>query len=791
MVFEELRDASGRFLAEHQDLADPKQTVLYKPAPVAGLSILKEEVSAPLNGIAYMKGETVKYKITVTNISEADLEDVEVKDDLTGLEEVISILKAGKSRSFITTYVVSEEDALAGTIHNVATAYAEDPGSTPEDPRTPLTPEDSEDVPTMEFKPGYEQNKVEVSSPKNGAAYVEGETVIFKLSLKNTGNQPLTVTVKDELVGLNEQVDLPVGATWEKEVTYVVTAEDAAKGHVLNVLSSQAVPPAYPPSEPPVPITPPDVPVDVPTIIPNPKLWIDKAVTDSDHILAESSAVSLDGEVTRKVVLTPFRAGETVRYSILVGNSGNIDLYNVQVLDEQTGFKAVIEVLRVGEVKEFFTEYTISEEDAEKGEFINIALATAPNPNEPNNPEHPALPPVEDEEKVPAFVAEPSLLSSKEAVSEPRNGVAYVEGETVTYRLTVTNNGNVDLVDVLIRDEKAGFELTLPELKVGEVWTKDIEYVITKEDVAAGSVKNVLTVTGTDPKDPEKPVTPPPAEEEVPTMDPHPHVSIKKETVSDPANGKAYVEGEVITYRITVVNDGNMDLYDIVVEDEMLGFKTYIPRLNSGHAGEASIPAGVEVFTLTYTVTKEDAEAGKVLNVATVTAPNPNKPNDPENPDLTDEDEQENPTTKTGTVTVIYLDEDGKVLIKKEVVLEDVPEGTEYATSEREIEGYQFKELDKASAPKEGTVKEGTQDVIYIYTAVKGEPEPEPTPEPEPEPIPEPKSEPTPETVPTPTDSPVMGDDFNMTLPLIGLCLSALCLGVMVGIKRKEDDHER
>lgn len=662
VVFEELRDASGRFLAEHQDLADPKQTVLYKPAPVAGLSILKEEVSAPLNGIAYMKGETVKYKITVTNTGEADMEDVEVKDDLTGLEEVIPLLKVGKSRSFITTYVVSEEDALAGTIHNMATAYAEDPSSTPEDPRKPLTPEDSEDVPTMEFKPGYEQNKVELSSPKNGVAYVEGETVSFKLSLKNTGNQPLTVTVKDELVGLNEQVDLPVGATWEKEVTYVVTAEDAANGHVLNVLSSQAVPPVYPPSEPPVPITPPDVPVDVPTIIPNPKLWIDKAVTDSDHILAESSAISLDGEVTRKVVLTPFRAGETVHYSILVGNSGNIDLYDVQVLDEQTGFEATIEVLKVGEVKEFFTEYTISEEDAEKGEFINIALATALDPNEPNDPEHPTLPPVEDEEKVPAFVAEPSLLSSKEAVSQPRNAVAYVEGETVTYRLTVTNNGNVDLVDVLILDEQAGFELTLPELKVGDVWTKDIEYVITKEDVAAGSVKNVLTVTGTDPKDPEKPVTPPPAEEEV-------------------------------------------------------------------------------------------------------------------------------PTTKTGTVTVIYLDEDGKVLIEKEVVLEDAPEGTEYATSEKEIEGYQFKELDKESAPKEGTVKEGPQDVIYIYTAVKDEPEPEPTPEPES--IPETEPQPTPETVPTATDSPVMGDDFNMTLPLIGLCLSALSLGIMAGIKRKEDDHER
>ena len=76
----------------------------------------------------------VTVEATVTNTGEADLEDVEVKDDLTGLEEVIPLLKAGKSRSFITTYVVSEEDALAGTIHNVATAYAEDPSSTQNSP---------------------------------------------------------------------------------------------------------------------------------------------------------------------------------------------------------------------------------------------------------------------------------------------------------------------------------------------------------------------------------------------------------------------------------------------------------------------------------------------------------------------------------------------------------------------------------------------------------------------------------------------------------------------------------
>ena len=467
VVFEELRDANGAIIAEHKSLTDAKQTIRYKPVPVSSMTIEKKAISEPKNGMAYLKGEEVKYQITVTNPGKMELNHIQVIDALIGFQDYIASLKPGKSRSFTVNYRITEEDSLAGKFYNEVTASCEDPTATPEDPKTALTVKDDETVPAMTFKPGYEQNKNVVSEPRNGIAYVEGEVITFKLSLKNTGNQPLSITVKDELADFEEEVKLAPGETWEKEVFYTVTKADTEAGHVLNVLTSKGIPPAYP-----------------------------------------------DGE-----------------------------------------------------------------------------------PNEPIIPE----------------------------------------------------------------DKKV----------------------------------------------------------EVPAIAPKAHVSINKDTTSQPAVGVAYMKGETITYRITVVNDGNMDLSDVLVEDTMLGLAETLPTLAVGEKAE---------FNLSYLVNEEDARAGHILNLATVTAPNPNAPNDKENPTLTDKDDEENPATLCGTVTVIHVDENGKVLIKKEVVVNNAPVGTPYETAEKEIPGYHFKKMDDKSAPKTGKVVEGSQAVIYVYQKERAkEPEPQTT----------------------------------------------------------------
>lgn len=714
----EVEDPYGPTGSSTITVEDDEDVKTYEP--VVGLSIAKVAVSEPKNGIAYLKGEIVKYQIIVTNPGEVDLRDVEVEDAALEFEAYIGLLRSGKSRTFTVTYKITEEDTLAGKFVNIATATCEDPTSSTENPKPDLTEKDDEEVPAMEFKPGYEQNKAVLSIPKNGIAYVEGEVITFKLSLNNTGNQPLTITVKDELVAFEKEVKLTPGENLAEEVYYTVTEADALAGHVLNVMTSKGIPPYCPPEEPPVEITPPPVEQDPPTMVENPAYEQSKSV-----ISKPKNGIA-------------YVEGETITFKLSLKNTGNLPLI-VKVSDKLLGFEEEVK-LAVDGAWEVELPYEVTKKDAEAGHVLNVLTSkgTPERPPQYPDPENdPPIVPEDEKQDPPTMIENPAYEQEKVLTNAPKNGVAYVEGEEVTYKITLINTGNLPLV-IEVKDELVGYAETI-KLAVGETFTKDLSYIVTAEDVEAGKVLNVLTSSGKPDRpeeypDPENdpPIVPEDKEVEVPTIDPKPHITIIKETVNKPANGVGFVEGEEVIFKITVINDGNMNLVDVLVKDEMLGFAETIEAFAVGE--EAT-------FTLTHKTTREEAEAGRIYNVATVTAPNPNEPNDPEKPTITEKDDEENPATLTGTVTVIYVDKKGKVLIEKTVVLNEVPVGTEYKTIEKVIEHYRFVEMDEKSAPAAGKVVEGPQDIIYVYEKT---PHPKPA-EPVSESVKEPKTEPAPE----------------------------------------------
>ena len=68
-----------------------------------------------------------------------------------------------------------------------------------------------------------------------------------------------------------------------------------------------------------------------------------------------------------------------------------------------------------------------------------------------------------------------------------------------------------------------------------------------------------------------------------------------------------------------------------------------------------------------------------------------------------------------GTVDVVYKTTTGKVLEAVSIVKNNVDTGTTYTTAQKTFTGYTFKQMDPTSAPASGTVKKGTQHVIYLY----------------------------------------------------------------------------
>ena len=98
------------------------------------------------------------------------------------------------------------------------------------------------------------------------------------------------------------------------------------------------------------------------------------------------------------------------------------------------------------------------------------------------------------------------------------------------------------------------------------------------------------------------------------------HLTVEKVTTSKaPKDG--YAVGDTIEYKITVTNDGNIPVTDIVVTDELTGDEWKVDSLEPGKSKE---------YTASYTVTEADAEAKEVVNVATATG----KSTDPDHPDV-------------------------------------------------------------------------------------------------------------------------------------------------------------
>src|SRR5699024_2610360 len=111
-----------------------------------------------------------------------------------------------------------------------------------------------------------------------------------------------------------------------------------------------------------------------------------------------------------------------------------------------------------------------------------------------------------------------------------------------------------------------------------------------------------------------------------------PELSVNKEGSYDSVTGE-------VTYEITVTNVGNVDLEDITVEDDKLEYTETIDELIAGDS--------ITLEQQTYTPTEQEIDAGEVVNLVTVTTPDPNNPDgDPieaEDEEVTEVTEKDNP----------------------------------------------------------------------------------------------------------------------------------------------------
>ncbi len=303
--------------------------------------------------------------------------------------------------------------------------------------------------------------------------------------------------------------------------------------------------------------------------------------------------------------------GETISYEFLVTNTGNVTLTNISVTDKYipSTITGGVTVLQPEQSTTFKASYTITQEDIDNGSFYNEATVTGTPPTG-KDVSHTDEDTVTLKKFIPAPQAEISLSKVGTFNDENENGFAET-GETINYKFTVTNTGNVKLTNISITDEYILSSIIggESELEIGASTVFTAVYTITEADLNNGEFYNKATVTGKVSDDKNVSAT---DDDKVVLIKISPAISLKKEGTFIDNNDSGYAEvGDTISYKFTVTNTGNIKLQTIIIKD---------PKIKGDITGNTiDLEVGKQtVLVGTYVITSEDINAERVENTATV-----------------------------------------------------------------------------------------------------------------------------------------------------------------------------
>ena len=177
-------------------------------------------------------------------------------------------------------------------------------------------------------------------------------------------------------------------------------------------------------------------------------------------------------------------------------------------------------------------------------------------------------------------------------------------GDTLSYTAVATNNGNVPLENVNVKDALINTSGTdCASLPIGATCTSTVTYTIVQADVDAGSVANTATATADGV--PEKTVIRQTPVDQVEDLE------LEKTSTADGFDGT----GESIPYRYKVTNIGTVTLSGTleIDDDKIESGNITCPAVPQGGLA----PAAFLTCTGSYTTVQADVDAGKVTNLAT------------------------------------------------------------------------------------------------------------------------------------------------------------------------------
>ena len=298
-----------------------------------------------------------------------------------------------------------------------------------------------------------------------------GQNVTYSFVVTNTGNVTLTgVGVSDPLPGLGPitcpAATLLPGIATTCTATYVVTAADMNAGSILNTAAAHGTPPTG------------------------------ADVTDTDSAAVTAIAAPAIQIVKTANPTSVAIAGETVNYTFVVTNTGNVSLTGVAVTDPLPGLTPIScpgTTLAAGASMTCTASYAVTLADINAGGVANTASVTGHPPTGPA---------VSDTDTASVTVVQTPAISLVKGSSAASVSAA---GQSMTYTLTVTNTGNVTLTSVTVTDPLPGLSAISCPLSVlapGGSTTCTASMTVTQAQIDAGIINNTAHVVGTPPSGP-------------------------------------------------------------------------------------------------------------------------------------------------------------------------------------------------------------------------------------------------------------------------------------------------
>ncbi len=394
-------------------------------------------------------GEEITYTITVTNTGNTILKDLTVRDDMLGIDKVISEIKINGTNVISAQYTVTQDDIdKGGVIKNIVTVGDK---------------ETERDV-NVEQNPGY----TAVKTADKEKVTTAGEEIIYTITVTNTGNTTLKdIAVKDDMAGINTKIDtIEVGKSASVTGTYTVKQEDIDKGGMIHNAATAG----------------------------------DKTPEKDVPVEQNSSYTAVKTADKEKVTA----AGEIITYTITVKNTGNTTLTDITVKDDMAGIDTKIDTIEVGKSASVTGTYTVKQEDIDKGGKIhNVATAGDKSPE--------IDVPVEKQPDI-LVNKDATAVKAKDAegFTDITETTKVRPDDVIEYTIVVTNTGNTTLEDIKItdslnvkyddKDVNAGNTVyTIESLEPGKYVEIKVYYTVTAEDVKTeGTINNVATATAKD-----------------------------------------------------------------------------------------------------------------------------------------------------------------------------------------------------------------------------------------------------------------------------------------------------